>query len=140
MDCSVGRILGSSERRIVTIGPPGAACTFSLANCINHAEFVALYNEYQIRKVELRFSLDSAQSYTPNTWTTPNNMPSMYIADDPNDATMPADQTVVQQRGDFQQYELRPERAFTVALYPRAATQLFRLPFLLLTVTMQIRV
>lgn len=103
----------------------GAACTFSLANCINHAEFVALYNEYQIRKVELRFSLDSAQSYTPNTWTTPNNMPSMYIADDPNDATMPADQTVVQQRGDFQQYELRPERAFTVALYPRAATQLF---------------
>lgn len=103
----------------------GAACTFSLANLVNHTELTALYNEYQIRKVELRFSLDCAQSFTPNTWTTPNSLPSVYIADDPNDATVPPDNALLQQRGDFQQYELRPERSFVVALYPRAATQLF---------------
>ena len=67
-------------------------------------------------------------------------MPSMYIADDPNDATMPADQTVVQQRGDFQQYELRPERALLWRSTLERLLSFFRLPFLLLTVTMQIRV
>lgn len=107
----------------------GMACTFSLADVINSSELTALYNEYQIRKVELRFSLDCSDTFTGGTWNTPRTLPSVYIADDPNDAAIPTDNGIVQQRGDCQLYELCHAKPFTVALYPRAASQLYSSSF-----------
>lgn len=101
------------------------AFQFALTDVLQSNELTAMYNEYQIRKIEVRFTLDSANTFTPGNFNTPNNLPSMYIAPDPNDAANPPAQSTVQVRGDCQQVELRHDRGFTMVLLPKAAQQLY---------------
>jgi hypothetical protein len=101
----------------------GAATQFALTDVIQYAQLQAMFNEYQINKVELKFSLDCAPSFTQGNGGIPNTMPSVYIAYDPNDSTVPAGSDLVMGRSDVQYHSL--QRPFTFTFYPRCAQALY---------------
>lgn len=106
-----------------TLGELGAACQFQFDNQVAFAKLVAMFNEYQIVKIDLNFSMDNAPSYTQGNGGLPNAIPSVYIAYDSNDSTLPGSQAAVAERGDCEYHQL--SKPFTFSLYPKPAVQLY---------------
>lgn len=97
----------------------GIGISHQLTDVVQYANFTNLFNEYQINKVELKVWIDNAETWVQGNGGIPNNLPSVYIAYDPNDKTIPAAQENVTSRGDFQLHTLR--KHFTFTYYPKVA-------------------
>jgi len=97
----------------------GVATNFQFQHLISANLLGVLFNEYQINKIELNFWMDNAPSYTQGNGGVPNTIPSVYIATDPNDSTVPATSDGVMSRGDVQFHSL--SKPFTYTFYPKPA-------------------
>jgi len=106
-----------------TIGEFGASCQFTFDDIEGSARLVNLFNEFQIVKVDLNFSMDNAPAYTQGNGGLPNAIPSVYIATDSNDAATPPSQASVVERGDVEYHQL--SKPFTFSLYPKPSIEIF---------------
>lgn len=107
-----------------TVGEFGASCQFALTDVLQFAQLRDLFNEFQINKVELMFSMDNAHAFTQGNGGNPNTIPSVYLRYDPNDSVTPATQDLVASSGDCQYHSLA--KPFTYTFYPKTAIQIFQ--------------
>jgi len=79
-------------------------CQFALSMVPNASEFVALFNEYRIDKVELKAQLGMGDSY--GTGLSGSQLPTMYSVYDSNDSTALTDLPSTQQWANCQEHVL----------------------------------
>lgn len=115
---------GTEVPSAANIGECGVSMQFLFTDIIQSASFVSLYNEYQIRKIELAFHMDCADSYGSGAGAVSNTTPSIYIAYDSNDATVPPSSDSVLARGDVQYHSLK--HPFVFSFYPKPAVSMFQ--------------
>jgi len=101
----------------------GVGISHQLTDVVEYLNFTNLFNEYQINKVELRVWMDNADTWVQGNGAVCNNVPSVYVAYDPNDRGIPATQDAVINRGDYQLHSLR--NPFTFTYYPKCAAQAY---------------
>lgn len=97
----------------------GIGISNQLTDIIESSEFITLFNEYQINKVEIKCWMDNAHTWGQGNSGIPNNIPSAYCVYDPNDKTVPATQAAVVARGDCSIQSF--SQPFTVTYYPKVA-------------------
>lgn len=103
----------------------GGVFQLSLNNLINAVEFQNLFHQYRIRRCVTRISMDNADTWPQQNGPIPSTLPSVYIATDPNDATVPGTSAVLQQYGDMQVHEFRHDKPIFITWYPKPAVGMF---------------
>lgn len=101
----------------------GVATVWRFNQIIDASQLGNLFNEYQLHKVELHFSMDNAPAYSQGDGNNPNAIPSVYLRYDPNDNVTPLASLPVMNGGDTQYRSLR--NPFVFSFYPRPAQVMF---------------
>lgn len=102
----------------------GFSTQWTLRSVIDFSQLQTLFNEYQLNKIELHFSMDCADAYSQGNGNNPNTTPSVYIRYDPNDAIIPGTSNIVTSGGDCQYRSLK--KPFVFSFYPRPAQAMYQ--------------
>lgn len=104
----------------------GAAIWFQLQNVEGYAELTALYDQYRVDYVEVKFFGSNMGPIGGN----PNALlPLMYIAKDYDDANVPASVDTVSQYSNVKTVRLSSMKPYVVKLVPRWAQTIYTTPF-----------
>lgn len=101
------------------------AQSYAISAIPNYAEFTALFDQYRIRRVIVKFRLIQPPEAS-NTPATSQFYPDIGVTVDHDDATTPTSVDQILQYGKCKRGILRPNRWFTYRFYPTAALQLYR--------------
>lgn len=97
------------------------ALTFSITDLVNSSEFTALFDQYRIDEVTLKFTL----GYDPSALTTNAIFPRMWSVIDYDDSNTPADSNELRQRAKTKYTVLNPNKTYTFKLRPATLTQTY---------------
>lgn len=99
--------------------------SFGLDQLPNYQEFSALFDQFRIRRVMMKFRLVQPPEAS-NTPATSQFFPDIYTTVDHDDASVPGDIDTVLSYGKCKRGILKPNYWFRYACYPTCAMQLYR--------------
>lgn len=102
----------------------GFSAQFTAVDLVDSGPMFQLFNQFQIRRIQLTWTLTSASSYNP---TQAMPLPSMVICYDENDATLPADYDVVAAYSNAKTHQFSDSHpTFIYSFTPMPAMQVYR--------------
>lgn len=96
----------------------GMTYSCHLDSVLNYQDFVDLFNEYKIDKVDLRIDLINGPSGAPNVASI---LPELYVRYDPNDATMPSSFGDLAQSANCAQFNFSQKTSHHYTFVPKAS-------------------
>lgn len=102
----------------------GFSCQWTCADIIGYNDFFQLFQQFQIRKLDVTFTMMNGSAYNA---TQANPVPSLAVCYDPNDSGVPADYTTItafENHRVFQFSDSTP--SFTYSFVPKVAQSVYR--------------
>lgn len=97
----------------------GFSCQWTLRDVVDIIPFTDLFNQFQLRRLTINFTLMNGTAYNAST---ANTVPSLAVCYDPNDAGLPADfETITTfENHKFHQFGEGPRQSFSYSIVPKA--------------------
>jgi hypothetical protein len=97
----------------------GFSCQWTVRDVLGSTPFLALYNQYQIKRFTVVFTMMNGSFYNP---TTANTLPMLIVAYDPNDSGVPPDFDRLATFQNYRQHQFGDNRpSFRYSFVPKAA-------------------
>jgi len=96
----------------------GMTMTSQMSSVLNYTDFVSLFNEYRLDKIDLRIDLLNGPSGQPNVASV---QPTMYVRYDPNDAVMPANFADLAQSANTTQFNFSQKTSHHYSFVPKGS-------------------
>jgi len=103
----------------------GVTFTAHLDGVINYTDFIDLFNEYKIDKVDIRIDLINGPSAQPNV---AGVLPELYVRYDPNDASMPTSFGDIAQSANTTLFTFSQKTTHHFSFVPKASVQCYANP------------
>jgi len=100
----------------------GAEMHVTLANVLQVADFVGLFNQYRVDKVSYTFELQMGPAYNPSAACV---LPTIYTRYDPNDKLIPASFAALASSGNCKTINFANGNTHTITCVPRPATPMY---------------
>lgn len=103
----------------------GFSCQWTLRDVVDIAPFAELFNQFQIRRLTVTFSMMNGTFYNP---TQANTIPALAVCYDPNDSGLPADfETITTfENHRFHQFGEGAKDSFSYSFVPKAQGAFYR--------------
>lgn len=101
----------------------GFALSWTLQDVSDITDFVNLFQAFQIRQLDVEFSLMNGGAYNASM---ANTLPSIAVCYDPNDSGLPADYETITTQQNHRTHQFKEGSVFRYSFVPKAAAQYYR--------------